>query len=103
MTPEQKKVVLDYAAELQNNDQPWWRFEWLLDSGSWDSCTERVNPLTIQQLTFRRKPKTITVTMPVPSNIEISDINPHCAKLLFKTVMDCDTALAAIREAIGDE
>lgn len=105
MTPEQKAVVLDAAQEMQTNDEWWLQFDRNV-GGEWLACTEQSNPLTWSHLStrFRRKPKTITVTMPVPFTIT-EYASSFEALIAFKTKEDRDTALVAIREAmeVGNE
>jgi len=69
MTPEQKQIILDYAQELQHNDEPWEQFQFDTNEG-WKNCTPTENPVVRYDRpawTFRRRPKTITVTMKMPT------------------------------------
>ncbi len=62
MNKEQKAVILDYAQELQSNDEPWREFE-ISFMGKWQMCESYANPvrfLGVGQPEFRRKPMTIT-------------------------------------------
>ncbi len=103
MIPEQKAVILDYATELQGNDAPWREFE-VLDEGKWVTCVALMNPLTHwQHFLFRRKPRTITVTMPTVWSAEPVLMN-NCALVLgLFCEADRDKALAAIRGVMKDE
>lgn len=103
MTPEQKAVVLDYVTEWQTNDDPWFLFEWLRNNGRWCQCSKVFNPLCVREKAiFRRKPRTITVTMPVPAHV--TEIGDACGFYVYFTEPPIkDTAVAAIREAMMDE
>jgi len=96
MNDEQRKVILDYATELQTNDEPWREFE-CKTNGKWFECTHRLNPLVNadSQIIFRRRPKTITVTIPVPS--KINEVGRYTLPVYYETREERDTALAAIR------
>lgn len=103
MTPEQRKraVILDYAQELQHNDEPWREFECAYGDGGWTYCGDDINP--IQQAScpawrFRRKPKTITVTIPVPIQVLVGS-NGSLVISFNDSLSNADsvTALAAIR------
>ena len=98
-----KQVILDYATELQTNDEPWAEFEWLQNSLKWIPCSKTFNPLYChaEYYEFRRKPKTITVTMPVL--FDVPEPDGMYLVLQFKSDADTNTALAAIREAMGNE
>jgi hypothetical protein len=60
VTPEQtaKAVILDYAQELQHNDEPWREFECKLrDAKNWQTCEETFTPFDYSKVAvFRRKP-----------------------------------------------
>lgn len=106
MTPEQKAVVLDAAQEMQGNDTWWECFEWKRE---WESvfsqCSQYINPVMHyddHSFIFRRKPKTITVTMPVP-HYTIEGGAGEWLSLRFLKEADRDKALAAIRKEMGDE
>jgi len=108
MKPEQKAVILEYAQELQHNDKPWQEFEWAAKEATfyWRPCSSSFYPLVHHDSgnwAFRRKPRTITVTMPVPKSIVPTAICNTFICIELKTVAERDTALAAIREAIGNE
>jgi len=102
MTPEQKAVILDYAQELQTNDEPWLQFEFKSGTGEWTYCCIGCNPLTysaMEGFNFRRRPKTITVTLPVPTRVigPVLEDKYLCIHAYFADSADRDTALAAIR------
>lgn len=105
MTPEQRKVILDYATELQSNDEPWREFECAYSNCVWTYCGEDINP--IQQASnpawrFRRRPKTITVTMPVPIDLH-SYPGGCCLNIQFASTAVREEALAAIQEAMQEK
>jgi hypothetical protein len=107
MTPEQRKVILDYATELQTNDEPWRKFEYYNQKtmpyhSEWLPCSKHFQPLNTYDITFRRRPKTITVTMPVPPWSMPSMNEDAAIYLRFKSGQDAVTALAAIRAAMED-
>lgn len=105
MKPEQKAVVLDAAQEMQHNDTWWEMFEY--KSGpehSWLTCDATRNPLTWSHTPaiFRRKPRTITVTIPVPAGIYDLQ-HPLDILLTLGHTEEKKKVLAAIREAMKDE
>lgn len=99
MTDNQKAIVLEAAQLYQTDDKFWREFE-VYRAHHWKNCTGDINPLVNYPsfMQFRRKPKTITVTMPVPTQIWISS-NERLV-LSFSKSGGRDAALAAIREAM---
>jgi hypothetical protein len=106
MTPEQKAVVLDAAQEMQHNEEWWEEFEFKEVMSGWKLCTPTENPIDrfSQGWIFRRRPKTITVTMPVPIQVLVGS-NGDLVISFNDSLSNADsvTALAAIREAMKDE
>lgn len=101
MTPEQKAVILDAAQEMQHNDKWWREFEYESINAGWCECTKDFNPLRHVSITnFRRRPKTITVTMPLPELAIKSHENHDSLYVVYKNEKAANTALAAIREAV---
>lgn len=102
---DNRKITLDYVTEWQTNDEAWLLFE-LSFMGVWRTCGPCTNPINFPGTgtpEFRRKPRTITVTMPVPNFVSPS---VHVVSNLvteYATEADRDAALAAIREAMEIE
>jgi len=98
MTPEQKQIILDCAQEMQHNETWWKQFEFRYREDDWEICNESANPLARvnhRYYEFRRRPRTITVTIPRINNgwaLGVERLTLH-----FTTEADRDTALAAIR------
>jgi hypothetical protein len=98
-------VILDAAQEMQHNDEWWLEFEWMRKTlcDIWTVCCEEINPLSKildSGYQFRRKAKTITVTMPVPENLHTHNYLDNALGITFKTDADREAALAAIRQAV---
>ena len=109
MTPEQKAVVLDYVTEWQTDDEAWCKFEYQVlgdpaYNPTWIGCCKFYNPIRFPQnmfvYEFRRKPRTITVTMPVHIDYWFEVGNRVVFE--YENAVDANKALAAIREAMGD-
>ncbi len=98
-----KAIILDYAQEMQTNDEPWREFEYMGPGGCWVTCVAACNPLYTYHnkvFQFRRKPKTITVTMPVPIRSIVIGVCDSI-HLEFNNTSQRDTALKAIHDAMG--
>jgi hypothetical protein len=101
MSDEQRnKVILDAAQEMQTNERWWEEFEFKYQDQEYGTCSKDTNPLEIfscSLYTFRRRPATITVTIPMPRGAIEDKAGVYIG---YKLQADRDTALAAIREAM---
>lgn len=97
-----KAIILEAATEMQANDRWWEEFEYRRGV-YWLTCTGELNPiynyLTETSVEFRRKPKTITMTMLEPLAVTALGTS-YSFNVKFRTEQDRDAALAAIRKAM---
>jgi len=100
MNTEQKQVILDAATEMQVNEKWWEEFEFRYQDQEYSMCSKDTNPLEIfscSLYTFRRRPKTITVTMPVPERAKKSVEHADALYIVYKDDETATAALTAIR------